>query len=391
MESTKNCMEKNMDSILMELKETLKDFKIIDEKTYKGNENVKIDYMENPLNPNLLSYCFKNVLGFEVYFRIAEKVNYIIEFDYKSTYAKAEHKKMSYAIYVDEKYKTEIIEILENVKSLLEQLFTSIGEHALLNNKFYMKNEAPEYFEKINFLENKIEQLNRNKNNISKKLNGQFDEIKQEGYIVWRPKGSDYLHKLNLELIYNIEAYIDTFYSALEHVLTLLFPFTNNFLSEHSYYKSFIRNTRWAWDDKVNDVCKNIISDKLFQELRRVKEVYRNHNAHGGFSREMMAYVQITDFGAYPLYIGKNYLKGFLDNDEDKISYEMYERIKEIFNEFWTMLKKNFEIPMMIIDSGLPIPVDTNIYMENIKGKDDAELFIQKQWYDIDNQSNMDW
>lgn len=391
MESTKNCMEKNMDSILMELKETLKDFKIINEKTYKGNENVKIDYMENPLTPNLLSYCFKNVLGFEVYFRIAEKVNYIIEFDYKSTYAKAEHKKMSYAIYVDEKYKTEIIEILENVKSLLEQLFTSIGEHALLNNKFYMKNEAPEYFEKINFIENKIEQLNRNKNNISKKLNGQFDEIKQEGYIVWRPKGSDYLHKLNLELIYNIEAYIDTFYSALEHVLTLLFPFTNNFLSEHSYYKSFIRNTRWAWDAKVNDVCKNIISDKLFQELRRVKEVYRNHNAHGGFSREMMAYVQITDFGAYPLYIGKNYLKGFLDNDEDKISYEMYECIKEIFNEFWTMLKKNFEIPMMIIDSGLPIPVDTKIYMENIKGKDDTELFIQKQWYDIDNQSNMDW
>lgn len=391
MESTKNCMEKNMDSILMELKETLKDFKIINEKTYKGNENVKIDYMENPLNPNLLSYCFKNVLGFEVYFRIAEKVNYIIEFDYKSTYAKAENKKMSYAIYVDEKYKTEIIEILENVKTLLEQLFTSIGEHALLNNKIYMKNEAPEYFEKINFLENKIEQLNRNKNNISKKLNGQFDEIKQEGYIVWRSKGSDYLHKLNLELIYNIEAYIDTFYSALEHVLTLLFPFTNNFLSEHSYYKSFIRNTRWAWDAKVNDVCKNIISDKLFQELRRVKEVYRNHNAHGGFSREMMAYVQITDFGAYPLYIGKKYLKGFLDNDEDKISYEMYECIKEIFNEFWTMLKKNFEIPMMIIDSGLPIPVDTKIYMENIKGKDDAELFIQKQWYDIDNQSNMDW
>ena len=391
MESTKNCMEKNMDSILMELKETLKDFKIINEKTYKGNENVKIDYMENPLNPNLLSYCFKNVLGFEVYFRIVEKVNYIIEFDYKSTYAKAEHKKMSYAIYVDEKYKTEIVEILENVKSLLEQLFTSIGEHALLNNKFYMKNEAPEYFEKKNFLENEIEQLNRNKNNISKKLNGQFDVIKQEGYIVWRPKGSDYLHKLNLELIYNIEAYIDTFYSALEHVLTLLFPFTNNFLSEHSYYKSFIRNTRWAWDAKVNDVCKNIISDKLFQELRRVKEVYRNHNAHGGFSREMMAYVQITDFGAYPLYIGKNYLKGFLDNDEDKISYEMYERIKEIFNEFWTMLKKNFEIPMMIIDSGLPIPVDTKIYMKNIKGKDDAELFIQKQWYDIDNQSNMDW
>ena len=380
-----------MESILMELKETLKDFRVINEKTYKGNENVKIDYTENPLNPNLLSYCFRNVLGFEVYFRIAEKVNYIIEFDYKGAYTRAEHKKMSYAIYVDGKYKMEIIEVLKKAKALLEQVFTSIGEKALLNNQFYMKNEAPEYFEKRYFLEKKIEHLNKNKNNISERLSGQYDEMKKDGYTVWLPKGSDFLHKLNLEIIYNTEAYIDTFYSALEHVLTLLFPFTNDFSSEKSYYKLYIRNTKWSWDVKVNDICKNIISNNLFQEMKRVKEVYRNHNAHGGFSREMMAYVQITDFGAYPLYIGKNYLKGFLDNDEDKISYEMYERIKGIFNEFWTMLKKNFEIPMMIIDSGLPIPVDTKIYMGNIKGKDDAEIFIRKQWYDIDNQSNMDW
>ena len=55
------------------------------------------------------------------------------------------------------------------------------------------------------------------------------------------------------------------------------------------------------------------------------------------------------------------------------------------------ILEENYEIPMMIVNSGLPIPVDTNIYMKKIKNKEDAQLFIEKQWYDINNQSNMDW
>ena len=46
---------------------------------------------------------------------------------------------------------------------------------------------------------------------------------------------------------------------------------------------------------------------------------------------------------------------------------------------------------MMIIESGRPIPVDTPIYIGDIKGTDDAVLFIWKQWYDIDNQFNIDW
>ncbi len=62
-----------------------------------------------------------------------------------------------------------------------------------------------------------------------------------------------------------------------------------------------------------------------------------------------------------------------------------------MFTEFWTILRENYEILMMFISSGLPIPVDTKIYMDSVKDRNEAEMRIEKLWYDIDNQSNMDW
>lgn len=62
-----------------------------------------------------------------------------------------------------------------------------------------------------------------------------------------------------------------------------------------------------------------------------------------------------------------------------------------MFTEFWTILRENYEIPMMFINSGLPIPVDTQIYMDSVRDRNEAEMRIEKLWYDIDNQSNMDW
>ena len=53
--------------------------------------NMEVNYSENPLNPYLLEYYFDNVLEIDVKYRIFEKVNYIIEFDYKGTLAYARH------------------------------------------------------------------------------------------------------------------------------------------------------------------------------------------------------------------------------------------------------------------------------------------------------------
>lgn len=380
-------------AVTSQIKSLLKEISTVSDQTQRNNDNCAvIQYAENPLEPNLLAYCFDIILGFDVRYKIAEKVNYIFDFDYKGTFATVGHYKMSYRLSVDKKYKEEIISVFSQVRPLLEQLFMLIGEQALANNDFSMKNEAPEYFSKLSFYETRIEKLEQRKHIVQDKCRGKYNVVKYDrGHTCMTPMGQDYLHSLHNEITYDIEAYIDTFFSALEHVLTLLYPFTNMPSLEKSYYRNYIRNTKWAWDVKICDICGALMPEEIVSELRRIKEVYRNHNAHGGFSREMMAYVQIPNFGRFPMYVGKEYLKGFINGYSDTISHQMYLDAKRVFNAFWSYLDTQFEIPMMFIRSGLAIPVNTEIYTNGIETREQAEWTIEKMWYDIDNQSNMDW
>ena len=385
--------EATIESITEEIKVLLREISVIKNTTQRNDDQcVEINFFENPLNPNLLAYCFDVILGFDVRYRIFEKVNYVIDFDYKGTFATVGHFKMSYRLSIEKQYRDEIIAIFEKVRPLLEQLFMLIGEQALISNDFSMENEARDYFSKLAFYEKRIESLVQRKENIEEKCHGKYDIIETDGkYKRMRMKGSDYLRTLESEITYDIEAYIDTFFSALEHVLTLLYPFTDRFAASKSYYKSYIRNTKWHWENKIQDVCGESMPDRITSALRRIKEVYRNHNAHGGFSREMMAYVQIPNFGRFPMYVGKEYLRGFVDGYSDKISYEMYLDAKKVFSEFWETLDTINEIPMLFVRSGLPISVDTDRYTENVNSVEQAEWLIGKMWFDIDNQSNMDW
>ena len=348
--------------------------------------------LDNPLSPNLLAYCFDIILGFNVKYRIFEKVNYIIDFDYKGTFATVGHFKMGYRLSIEKQYRDEIITNFKKVRSLLEQLFMLIGEQALLGNDFSMENESIDYFSKLAFYEKRIEKLVHRKEIIEEKCRGKYDIIETDGKSkLLRMKGIGYIRSIEAEITYDIEAYIDTFFSALEHVLTLLYPFTDRFTASKSYYKNYIRNTKWHWENKIQDVCGTSMPDRIISSLRQIKEVYRNHNAHGGFSREMMAYVQIPNFGRFPMYVGKEYLRGFVDGYSNKVTYEMYLKAKKLFTEFWKTLDETYEIPMLYIRSGLPISVHTQRYIENVDTVEQANLLIEKMWYEIDNQSNMDW
>ena len=376
-----------------EIKNLLKDICEIKSTTQRNdNRSVEINMFDSPLNPNLLAYCFDVILGFDVRYRIFEKVNYIVDFDYKGTFATVRHFKMSYRMSIEKQYHDEIIAIFEKVRPLLEQLFMLIGEEALTNNDFTMKNEAPDYFAKLAFYEKRIETLVKRKEIIEERCSGKYNIVETGSkYKLMKMKGSEYLSELQMEMIYDIEAYIDTFFSALEHILILLYPFTDRFTISKSYYKGYIRNTKWHWENKIQDVCGDSMPDRIISTLRYIKEVYRNHNAHGGFSREMMAYVQIPKFGRFPMYVGKEYLKGFVNAYSDNVSYEMYIGAKKIFLEFWETLNAVYEIPMLFVRSGLPIPVDTGYYTENIDSVEQAKCIIDKMWFDIDNQLNMDW
>lgn len=393
----------DIEDIKLEMKELLNDISFVSARTSKESiEEIVYDKssilltekeckrLENiPLTPDLMAYCFSEILGFEVKRRLGEKMDYIVDFDYKGTHASIQHSKLSYKLVIASQYKSEFLMILESVKSLMEQLFTLIGAQSLSSDEFSMKNEAPEYFSKLEFYQERIEDLEQKRKTIRAKLQGKYDVVRISGGECWTPKGGKYLSRMSKEIEYDIEAYIDTFYSAVEHILTLLFPFTTN--PGISFADNYLRNSRWLWKDKINSVCGSSLPTSVIDELDRIKEVYRNHNAHGGFSREMMAYIQIPNFGRYPIYIGKKYLKGFVDGDRDSVSYDMYLSSKQVFCNFIGFLDSNFPIPMIIIRSGLPIPVDTSQYTNGITTAEEAYVFVEKMWYELDNQQNMDW
>lgn len=293
----------SIETVKNDIKNLLSDISQVSDKTSKENTeeiingitaailvaNEHSEFVNIPLEPDLMAYCFSEVLGFKVVRRIFEKMDYIIEFDYKGTFASIQHSKLSYRLNIVTKYKMEFLIMLEKVKPLIEQLFILLAEQSLSTDDFSMKNEAPEYLSKLKFYQERIEVLENRRELITEKLYGKYDVIKLERGECWKPKGQEYLSNLSKEIEYDIEAYIDTFYSAIEHILTMLYPFVSG--TSISFYADYLRNTRWTWKAKINDVCGSSMSTDIVDKLDKIKEVYRNHNAHGGFSREMMAYI----------------------------------------------------------------------------------------------------
>ena len=85
----------DISTVIEQIKYLLKDISVVSENTLRNDENcVEIQYADNPLDPNLLAYCFDVILGFDVRYRIFEKVHYVIDFEYKGTFATVGHFKM---------------------------------------------------------------------------------------------------------------------------------------------------------------------------------------------------------------------------------------------------------------------------------------------------------
>ncbi|EGD45737.1 hypothetical protein Cpap_0064 [Ruminiclostridium papyrosolvens DSM 2782] len=377
-----------------QIKILLKDFSEVKETTRRSEDNLyKIKYSENPINANLMSFCFDNILGFKVKYRIFEKVNYIIEFDYKGTYGCIGHYKLSYEFNIEKNLKDEVLQLFMRVKALLEEAFLEMAIDSMEDNKFTMENEFIYFSEKFNFYRDRIKELDL-KIKISFK---ERDKIVEE-IGIFTTKGcetyngyGELLRNMHYEMLYSMESYIDVFYSFLEHILTLLCPFTESFDLSKSY-NSYINNPNWTWNKKILtifDSRQDVL--ELIEPLRKIKEIYRNRNAHGMFSRELKVYVNIKNFGNYPLYIGKNYLKGFIDDNETKLDFSTFNECKDVFEEFFAKLDKYYHLPMMFIKSGIPIPVDVSNLISNIETEEDVELKINKIDYELSNQYNMDW
>lgn len=380
-----DCIQEYYDQIKL----LWKDITPVTEKTKSINHSAEIDMNENPLNANLLGYCFNAILGFEVCYRPFEKINYAIRFDYKGTCAHAVDRKMEYVIILEKSAKAEFIEILKETKPILNKILQCISQESLERNEFTLINHFRQYKDKLSYDEEKIDklyELQRIYENEGHVIISFIDNCQMASQVCeemgWRP---------NIEwrrLTYEIEAYINDYYSYLEHLLTLLIPFSPNFDSSKPYKETWTK----GWIKKIEMVWgKDAVDYELFEELKRYKEVYRNRNAHGLFSRETKAYIQIPELGRYLMGIGNHYLKGFMDDGDVYLSINTYQEFKKSCRQFEGFVYNTYPIAMVFIERGLNIPVHIMQEIENIHTVEEANEMVDKILYCLDRAANMDW
>lgn len=357
-----------------------------------------------PVEPDLMGYVFNKILNFEVKYRPFEKINYQISFKYKGSLGCISHFKLSYTLYLEEKIKDEVLEILVEVNELLEKALIEYSEEAVKKNLYSLPNFYDEYLKKINIIEQNIERIKNKiirkkelkKRDIQRLKNtGEADNIIEvdlgDGIKSLRfptyeveKKYDKKIIILEKELSYTIELYIDNFYSLLEHFLVLLFPMTE----KYDENKEFSIYLKCDWRSKIEKLSNNY-KDEL-NKLSMIKEIYRNRFAHGFFSKEKEIHVYIPTLGNYPLWIGKRYCKGYYGTTNE-LTYEIYLESKKSFESFMKKIKENYKLQFNIIESGIPTFLKKNIYGEALENEKENAEWIERYWYEQCNRINMDW
>lgn len=368
------------------IKLLMKDFKEADSKNSK--KKVSLKFNEIPIEPHLMGYLFKNILGFNVQYRIFEKINYYIFFTYKEYEGCISHRKLCYELEIESEIKDEVLSIFINAKKLLEEYFLELSINSIHKDNYVLDNNIYSYKQRISFYSNQIKKNNRVLKNmeagkrdsrkirkVNNTIEGRFDEIINLSY------------KYKQSLKYNLESYIDSFFSLLEHLLTLVSVFTNY----KSKYKTFLHVTKTGWTSKWTLVFGNTKKSKeLLVQLETLKDLYRNRLSHGMFSKELKISVNIDNFGYYPLFVGDK-LRGFSDNKNIVLDYNKFLEVQKIYRSIMQYFKMRYKCEMIIIESGIPIYLDKTQYTKALLSPKNAEDYVDYISYIQDNQYNMDW
>lgn len=393
---------------ILKIRELMKDFS--QHNRSEEEKERKLVEVRCPVEPDLMGYTFDRILGFSVKYRMFEKVNYVICFKYKNTVGSLGHYKLSYRLNVEEDVKNEILKILEEVKVLLEKALLKYSEDAVKTNKYSLPNYFDLYKEKIDLLEKRIsnipdrlkklelkearEHKNRKKEFVKITATHEFAKNQNnESVLVETPLGEflgrywDLKKDLKGELSYMVELYIENWFAFIEHIFSLLLPMTKYYDPNEEYSKYLTKD----WRSKIEKIFGDNESFKeIIRDLSRIKEVYRNRFSHGMFSREKKIDIQIAGFGMYPLWIGEKHCKGF-KGVTNVLTMEIFEEVKNIFDNLYKKLKAEFPLQFNIIESHIPTFLDTSLYAKAFNSLEENKNYIDAYWYHQDNQSNMDW
>lgn len=178
------------------------------------------------------------------------------------------------------------------------------------------------------------------------------------------------------EVAYNRFAAVTAYFSWLEHVLTLLLPFSD-FDPHRDSIPGFMSK---KWGDKWNRIYprSDPMSMRLFNELKTLAEDERNHYAHGGLGRGEDLWFHVPHFGSMPMTLTEfedrptfRYFEPDVENAkaESRAVWETLDMVDE-----W-MRTGERRLAFEFIESGLDVQFDPEFRFEfNQASRDDRSF-----------------
>ena len=188
-------------------------------------------------------------------------------------------------------------------------------------------------------------------------------------------------------------AMVNAYFSMLEHLLVLLWPFTRYRPGEDDV-EELIKD-RWSEKfKKVFDIVDDHDAKRIYDRLRDIAERYRNTYAHGGFGKQRGAlYVHFPDGPPIPASLSdsRNQLRTSLFPVADPDISEILAVLDE--TDAW-LRSGSGALGMRYVETGINVAYDAKSVSETTKMMTDAagfDAYLKGLSHSIDRATNMDW
>ncbi len=385
----------NIEKIYEGIRKSLKDFSPSTTSSYtltydKSSSKFNIERKEIPV-PELILFTLSNVINCKT-FGVGEKIRWEVPFNYKKNYCTFALQKFGLRLYLLPsgkngedlfKIKNEIIGKLTRAILKIEKLVLKpFAQHQITEQNFTIANNYHKLENRYAYFRNKAEIKSLKKPDYSPKPNNDMFA------------GINELFELKNELFYYTIAMLDAYFSFLEHLFVLIFPFVKQ---ENSI--DLVKFISKFWSEKFKEIfdIKNDNRAKYFyDQLEEIKEHYRNYYAHGEFEKSGASlYFHVPGLGAIPAQLSNIRNKphfNFFPVEETNLTHIC--KVIDQFNEWLVSDHSYVKFIVKYARSGLDLscaPKNIQKINNSMKSEKEFENLLEHYCHLTDMHDNMDY
>jgi hypothetical protein len=351
----------------------------------------EINPEERIREPWMVFIIFVILKGFKHYGPF-EKVAWEIPVIYKGSNLILTHQKFGFYIYYGigdanaDQLSVEAYRKIRRIFSIAQSLMQPKINDLFMKGKFTIDNSSRSIFRRYQFFSKKVR---RSIKQVAKYTNSieTFSELKE------RQKALMKIGRLNETILFFTSAMVDAFFSYIENVLVLLIPFID--LESKIDVRQYIQNNWSEKFKKLLDLSRDSELKKIYDDLQKIKEQFRNPISHGHFKKdESNFHVHFPRLGAIPMELIR-------DKNKLKYSFERFSRFKsdDIITVFQSLIKylrtnEKTKFGYYYINDGLPVFYDRENRMKykiKMKSFKTWKLYLNNLAHQLDIATNMDW